>query len=827
MTPARRTSAALGGLVLTSALLMGGAALAHAEQPGEFEEQRIALGGDGEFPNYRIPALVQLENGDLLASYDGRPTGTDAPGPNSILQRRSTDGGSTWGEQTVVAEGVAGTEKLGYSDPSYVYDRETGTLFNFHVFSKDTGFWNGAYGNDDADRSVLSASVSVSTDDGRTWTQRSVTEIVKPDEVRATFASSGHGIQIRRGPYAGRLVLQYAGAFSDGSVRAYSVYSDDHGETWQMGTPVGTNMDENKVVELSDGTLMLNSRMHSGGTARYVATSTDGGETWSEPEIDHTLTDPRNNASIIPMNPEAAAGSAEAEELLFSNANSAAGRQNGTVRYSCDDGATWPVATTFQPGATSYSDLVALQDGTFGVLYEGASSEIRYGAFDEEWLQPFCAAFSPATATLDAGQESELTFTVRNDDADTLPAGTATAVLPDGWTADTLEVPALAPGESTEVRVPVTAPASAQAGVTRGEVRVQAGSYALRGDAEITVEQGAPAMLGAQITGERSDVDRDLAVDPYAEGDQVPYRFRVQSTANVAQTVTPVAGNFSPLLPPAGGNCRWRNLPAGDAYNCTTPRHTVTAEEAADGFFVPDTTWELTGEQLAAETVDVVGDEVDLRVRAPQLDLERTVEGTTDVDGDGYDSAGDTIEYAMVVTNTGNVRLTGLAGAVEAERLAVGETLTAAATYTLTAADVAAGTATLPAPTVTAANGGLDASASLAEQSVELDVAPPAAPKPELSLTGTVHPSIRGTDQGDLDLPSGKIARGSELEVTGLEAGTWYGTTFDGTQLGDWQQADAEGTLTVTLPGTRGGADTFAVHAADGSVLGWSIVKLR
>ena len=34
---------------------------------------------------------------------------------------------------------------------------------------------------------------------------------------------------------------------------AVSVYSDDHGKTWQAGNPVtGMLMDENKVVELSD-----------------------------------------------------------------------------------------------------------------------------------------------------------------------------------------------------------------------------------------------------------------------------------------------------------------------------------------------------------------------------------------------------------------------------------------------------------------------------------------------------------------------------------------------------------------------------------------------
>lgn len=457
----------------------------HSENHGRFEEQRIALGGDGTFPNYRIPAIIQVDTGDLLASYDGRPTGTDAPGPNSVLQRRSTDGGRTWGEQTVIAQGQGGARKVGYSDPSYVYDRETGTLFNFHVFSKDTGFWNSAHGNDDADRSVMSAAVSISTDGGHTWSTRSLTEVVKPEGVRATFATSGHGIRITRGRHAGRLVQQYVGAFSDGTVRAYSVYSDDHGTTWHMGTPVGTDMDENKVVELSDGTLMLNSRMHEGGRARYVSYSTDGGQTWSLPEVDHTLTDPRNNASIIPMNPDAAPGTPEAKELLFSNADCSSDRQNGTVRYSCDDGATWPVARRFQPGSTSYSDLVALRDGSFGVLYEGADSEIRYGAFDRAWLRPFRAVFSPAVAEVEAGGSTDLTFTVRNDDDRELPAGTATASLPDGWTADTVSTPALPPGRSAQMRIQVTAPTDAREDVARGEVQISADRLALRGDAEI------------------------------------------------------------------------------------------------------------------------------------------------------------------------------------------------------------------------------------------------------------------------------------------------------------------------------------------------------
>ena len=72
--------------------------------------------------------------------YDGRPTGTDSPGPNSILQRRSTDGGNTWAEQTTSTRvRLSGLSKATLIRP-YVYDEEAGRLFNFHVFSRTPDF---------------------------------------------------------------------------------------------------------------------------------------------------------------------------------------------------------------------------------------------------------------------------------------------------------------------------------------------------------------------------------------------------------------------------------------------------------------------------------------------------------------------------------------------------------------------------------------------------------------------------------------------------------------------------------------------------------------
>ena len=112
--------------------------------PGAFSESNIAADRTPSNFFYRIPALTYLGGGVVLAAWDGRPgSSADAPNPNSIVQRRSTDGGQTWGPLQVIAAGHVGDAtgpKFGYSDPSYVYDSEAGKVFAFFVYSKDQGF---------------------------------------------------------------------------------------------------------------------------------------------------------------------------------------------------------------------------------------------------------------------------------------------------------------------------------------------------------------------------------------------------------------------------------------------------------------------------------------------------------------------------------------------------------------------------------------------------------------------------------------------------------------------------------------------------------------
>lgn len=146
--PLRRRSRAgtvAAGLIalVTAAALAAPAApatAAPADPPGSFSTVDISGAPASPYANYRIPALASLGGGVVLAAWDGRPgSAADSPNPNSIVLRRSTDGGQTWGALTTVRAGVTSSPKSGYSDPSLVYDAVAGKVFLFSVYSKDQG----------------------------------------------------------------------------------------------------------------------------------------------------------------------------------------------------------------------------------------------------------------------------------------------------------------------------------------------------------------------------------------------------------------------------------------------------------------------------------------------------------------------------------------------------------------------------------------------------------------------------------------------------------------------------------------------------------------
>ncbi|OLO91998.1 sialidase family protein [Actinomyces naeslundii] len=445
---------------------------ASTELPASMSEAQH-LANNTATDNYRIPAITTAPNGDLLVSYDERPKdngngGSDAPNPNHIVQRRSTDGGKTWSAPTYIHQGKETGKKVGYSDPSYVVDHQTGTIFNFHVKSYDQGWGGSKAGTDPENRSIIQAEVSTSTDNGWTWTHRTITaDITKDNPWTARFAASGQGIQIRHGTHAGRLVQQYTIRTADGAVQAVSVYSDDHGKTWQAGTPTGTGMDENKVVELSDSSLMLNSRASDGSGFRKVARSTDGGQTWSEPVSDKNLPDSVDNAQIIRAFPNAAPSDPRAKVLLLSHSPNPKpwSRDRGTISMSCDDGASWVTGKVFNEKFVGYTTIAVQSDGSIGLLSEDASDGASYGGiwyrnFTMNWLGEQCGQKQPEPSPTPSPSAAPSAAPTTAPSSQPVPEPTS-APAPEPTTAPS-EQPSSAPEPSSEpTAAPTPEPSSA------------------------------------------------------------------------------------------------------------------------------------------------------------------------------------------------------------------------------------------------------------------------------------------------------------------------------------------------------------------------------
>jgi sialidase-1 len=347
-----------------------------------FEETDVFVSGDG-YPTYRIPSVVVTRRGTVLAFGEGRQGQGDHT-QNDLVLRRSRDGGRTWDPMQLIAADRPNV----LVNPTAVEDRRTGRLWLMYQRYPAGAAERPVEAGYEGDR-VCRGFVVYSDDDGRTWSApREVTRSVKRPEKATSIASGpGVGIQLRRGPHRGRLVAPFnEGPWGGWSV--YAVYSDDGGATWRYGDtapdgPPGRG-NEVQVVELADGTLMLNARSQGGARCRKVAWSRDGGGTWSALADDPALIDPVCQGTIVrhgdPLD-------GQQSRLLFANAASATQRVNGTVRLSYDEGKTWPVSRTVYAGPFAYSCLTVLADGTVGLLYErDGYRKITFARFNLAWL---------------------------------------------------------------------------------------------------------------------------------------------------------------------------------------------------------------------------------------------------------------------------------------------------------------------------------------------------------------------------------------------------------------------------------------------------------
>jgi len=323
--------------------------------------------GKGKYNNYRIPSLILAPNGDLLAFCEGREAG-DA-GDINILLKRSKDLGKNWSEEIVVWDDAHNT----CGNPCPVVDRSNGRIWLFLTWNLGTDHESEIVRKESQD--TRRPYLCYSDDNGLTWTRPvDMTQSCKDPSWGWYATGPGVGIQMRSERFSGRLIIPANHSYDDpeGNVRngpftygSHVLISDDHGKTWRRSQPIQPNCNESQVVELSDGTLMMNMRSYYDEYCRAVATSTDGGETWTEVRHDRQLVESRCQASLINYGKYR-----EQNMLLFSNPSVARGRTHMTIKASFNDGEHWSVSRCIHPGPSAYSCLIRLDNGEIGILYE-------------------------------------------------------------------------------------------------------------------------------------------------------------------------------------------------------------------------------------------------------------------------------------------------------------------------------------------------------------------------------------------------------------------------------------------------------------------------
>ena len=344
-------------------------------------------GTDGH-KSYRIPAIIQIPGGDLLAFAEGRADGSDDFGNIDIVMKRSTDKGKTWSVMTTVVD----YQKLQAGNPAPVVDLldpnfPLGKIFLFY----NTG--NNHESEVKKGNGIREVYYKTSTDGAMTWSDpvNITAQVHKPnqpgvnpaynfkEEWRSYANTPGHALQFTSSIFKGRI---YVAANHTGGgpgkpnedYFAHGFFSDDHGKTFKLSETIplaGSN--ESSAAELSDGGLVFNSRNQKGDIrSRIVALSMTGGATWDTIYFDHQLPDPVCEGAILNI------GRKNGKNILaFCNAADVKDRNNLTLRISYDEGRSWPKSYLVDGSSgadkkdfTAYSDIVAVTKNKIGVLYE-------------------------------------------------------------------------------------------------------------------------------------------------------------------------------------------------------------------------------------------------------------------------------------------------------------------------------------------------------------------------------------------------------------------------------------------------------------------------
>ncbi len=374
--------------------------------------------------HYRIPSVIVTDDGTVLAFCNDRRDTVNDHAPETDLVCVCKKVGEGWSSVRVLAHVDGWACTIG----SAVYDENADIAFCSGLRIPVARYEFGRYTDEEkkefarlTEEKVKAAGVPAgdfllySQDGGSSWNERPLRVepylFTREDglriPVRGCCHGSGAGITLWHGEHAGRLLCpsrMATGEYYDMDglrLRSYNnaIYSDDHGCTWKASAPVQPGTGEGTLMEDDEGNILYNSRAYYEDRKRYLASSTDGGETFGAFRTDEFLLDTAYmgcNASLLRVERSQIVDAyllpEEADSVtVFVNPRSA-DRDHLTACLSFDSGKTWSQTRLIHVGRSAYSSLAFSQkEQKFYLLYELGVNDpydqgIMCASFDLEWL---------------------------------------------------------------------------------------------------------------------------------------------------------------------------------------------------------------------------------------------------------------------------------------------------------------------------------------------------------------------------------------------------------------------------------------------------------
>lgn len=354
-------SAILGGALAVSTL---GVAASAAEVPNVEYEQPFESGVMGS-ELYRIPAIITLNDGSVMAAADMRYShGMDSPNNIDTLVAVSQDGYSDWQYSVVnhfddYSDGATGTDSASFIDSAIVQSKTTDRIFIVTDMCPSGGGYNQAQKG------------------------TGFTEVNGKNHLLLTTGDNSD--QLNTFEY-------YVGDFDDGfapvckvsdnSETEYTV--DEEYNLYKNGEALYMAQKGSEGVEVQQNVFYNDAEMCCYLTT-YLAMrySDDNGETWSAIKLiaaDVKKSDEKflgigpGKGFVTQVNGK--------ERIIFCVYDNAGSAENVSTVYSDDNGETWQrgneTSVKLALGKTSEAQIISLPDGTLRMYARNAGDYVAY-----------------------------------------------------------------------------------------------------------------------------------------------------------------------------------------------------------------------------------------------------------------------------------------------------------------------------------------------------------------------------------------------------------------------------------------------------------------